>query len=165
MFFICCIGTGSVIVERLIKVSAPSLASSNISEAGDNTIAPCNCDVCSNHYMRVMCIIWVLGPGSVCKKLQLHWSHRTPPSSMAVLHINVSETEENFCLQWVVSWPVSCDLSSQKAPLRNICSIFFIEVCKCRLFHSTDSVTEFPNASFCCLVICTVFLCRLKCVN
>lgn len=61
MFFICCVGTGSVVVECLVKASAlfePSLASSSISEVVDDTIAPCNCDVCSNHYMWVTCIIW-----------------------------------------------------------------------------------------------------------
>lgn len=48
-------------MECLVKASAlfePSLASSSISEVVDDTIAPCNCDVCSNHYMWVTCIIW-----------------------------------------------------------------------------------------------------------
>lgn len=160
MFFICCVGTRSVCVEHTIKVSAlfaPSLASSNISEAGDNTIVPCNCDVCSNHYMWVMRTIWALGPGSVCKKLQLEWSHRTPPGSVVVLHMNTSETEENFCLQWVVSWPLSCDVRAQKALLRNICSIFFIEVCKYRFFTALTLLLNFLMHLFVVLLFVLYF--------
>ena len=59
-------------MERLVKVSAlfaPSMASPSISEAGDDAIASCNCDVSSNHYMWMMHVsTWV----RFClKKLQL----------------------------------------------------------------------------------------------
>lgn len=89
---------------------------------------------------------------------------QAPSGSEVALHLNTSETEENVCVQSIVLWPISCDLSSQKALLRNICSVFFIEVCNYRFFTILTLLLNFLMHLF-VVVICTVFLCRLKCVD
>lgn len=108
------------------------------------------------------CVLF--GPGSVCEKLQIQWNHRTPPGSLLALHTYTGETEENLSLVSCImaclcdfSTPMLFWVTSAPYSSENFVNAVF--------FHSTDSVTEFPNASFCCLVISTVFLCRLKCVD